>query len=157
MTTSMTQEREDLGLRLPWWVQPLNRVLLALNGVGIPVPMAHVLRMTGRRTGKQRDVVITLFEHDGQRYVIVGIPGSKWTPNVRPTGTADLLHGRKVTPVRLTEVTDPAEKRRVMRAYPSIQPPGVIPFRIMGHVKSSDPNEWEAAAAKVELFRIDPR
>lgn len=143
------------GLTLPWWVGPLNRVLLALNRAGVPVPMAHVLRMTGRRTGKQRDVVITPFELGGQRYVIVGIPGSAWTPNVRPTGTAELLHGRKSSSVILTEVTNDAEKRRVMRAYPSIQPPGVIPFRIMGHVSSSDPDEWEAAASKVELFRID--
>ena len=152
----MTKATSVKDLRLPWWVQPLNRVLLALNRVGIPVPMAHVLRMTGRRTGKVRDVVITPFTHDGQRYVIVGIPGSAWTPNVRPTGTAELCHGRKAIPVRLTEVTDPAEKRRVMRAYPSIQPPGVIPFRIMGHVSSSDPDEWEQAASLVELFRIDP-
>jgi hypothetical protein len=152
----MTTARTVSELRLPWWVGPLNRVLLALNTAGVPVPMAHVLRMTGRRTGKERKVVITPFTHDGQQYVIVGIPGSAWTPNVRPTGTADLLHGRKAAPVRLTEVTDAAEKRRVMRAYPSIQPPGVIPFRIMGHVASSDPDEWERAASLVELFRIDP-
>jgi hypothetical protein len=152
----MTSRGEALGLRLPWWVQPLNRVVLGLNGVGVPVPGAHVLRMTGRRSGKVRDVVITPFSHAGQRYVIVGIPGSAWTPNVRPTGTAELLHGKKATDVRLTEVTDDDEKRRVMRAYPSIQPLGVYPFRIMGHVRSSDPNEWEKAASKVELFRIDP-
>jgi hypothetical protein len=143
-------------LTLPWWVAPLNQVLLTLNGVGVPVPGAHVLRVTGRRTGKERRVVITPFTHDGQQYVIVGIPGSTWTYNVRPTGVAELVHGKKVTPVRLTEVTDDAEKRRVMRAYPSIQPPGVIPFRIMGHVRSSSPDEWEHAASKVELFRIDP-
>lgn len=152
----MTTARNVSELRLPWWVPPLNRVLLALNGIGIPVPMAHVLRLKGRRTGKERKVVITPFTHDGQQYVIVGIPGSAWTPNVRPTGTADLLHGRKTTPVRLTEVTDPVEKRRIMRAYPSIQPPGVIPFRIMGHVSSSHPEEWENAGSLVELFRIDP-
>jgi hypothetical protein len=152
----MTTGRETSELHLPWWVQPLNRVLLTLNGIGIPVPGAHVLRMKGRRSGKQRTVVITPFAHDGQRYVIVGIPGSTWAYNVRPTGTADLLHGRKVTPVRLTEVTEDSEKRRVMRAYPSIQPLGVYPFRIMGHVTSSNPDEWENAASKIELFRIDP-
>lgn len=144
------------GLTLPWWVGPLNRILLALNVAGVPVPGAHVLRRVGRRTGKVRDVVITPFTHEGQRYVIVGIPGSAWTPNVRPTGTAELLHGRTSTDVCLTEVTDDVEKRRVMRAYPSIQPLGVYPFRIMGHVRSSDPDEWERAASKVELFRIDP-
>jgi hypothetical protein len=126
-----------------------------LNGVGVPVPGAHVLRMEGRRTGQERNVVITPFTHAGQQYVIVGIPGSTWAPNVRPTGTADLLHGKKRTPVRLTEVMDHDEKRRVMRAYPSIQPLGVLPFRIMGHVSSSDPQEWENAASKIELFRID--
>ena len=152
----MTSTNENLGLHLPWWVQPLNRVLLMLNGIGVPVPGAHVLRMKGRRTGTERNVVITPFSYDGQRYVIVGIPGSKWTPNVRPTGTAQLLHGKKTDAVRLTEVTDHDEKRRVMRAYPSILPLGVYPFRIMGHVKSSDPDEWEGAASKVELFRIDP-
>ena len=152
----MTATRDVPELHLPRWVQPLNRLLLAVNGVGVPVPGAHVLRMRGRRTGKVRDVVITPFSHDGQRYVIVGIPGSAWTPNVRPTGTAELLHGKKATAVRLTEVTDEDEKRRVMRAYPSIQPLGVYPFRIMGHVRSSDPDEWERAASKVELFRIDP-
>jgi hypothetical protein len=152
----MTTTRETPELRLPWWVQPLNRVLLALNGLGIPVPGAHVLRMKGRRTGKERNVVITPFSHQGQRYVIVGIPGSTWTPNVRPTGNAEVLHGKKVTAVRLAEVTDLDEKRRVMRAYPSIQPLGVYPFRIMGHVSSSEPDDWENAASKVELFRIDP-
>jgi hypothetical protein len=152
----MTTRRESLGLRLPWWVQPLNRVLLTLNDIGLPVPGAHVLRLTGRRTGKERRVVITPFSHQGQQYVIVGIPGSTWAANVRPTGTADLFHGKKVTGVRLSEVTDDGEKRRVMRAYPSIQPLGVYPFRIMGHVNSSDPDEWENAASKVELFRIDP-
>ncbi|HVL25178.1 MAG TPA: nitroreductase/quinone reductase family protein [Thermomicrobiales bacterium] len=152
----MTAKREAAELHLPWWVQPLNRVVLALNGVGVPVPGAHVLRMKGRRTGKVRNVVITPFSHAGQRYVIVGIPGSAWTANVRPTGTAQLLHGKNVTAVRLTEVTDDDEKRRVMRAYPSIQPLGVYPFRIMGHVRSSDPDEWARAASKVELFRIDP-
>ena len=143
-------------LTLPWWVGPLNRVLLALNRAGVPVPGAHVLRLTGRRTGRERNVVITPFAHDGQRYVIVGIPGSAWARNLRPTGTAQLRHGRKVTPVRLTEVTDDAEKRRVMRAYPAIQPLGVLPFRIMGHVRSANPDEWERAASRVELFRIDP-
>lgn len=143
-------------LTLPWWVGPLNRVLLTLNGVGVPVPGAQVLRMTGRRSGKEREVVITPFTHEGQQYVIVGIPGSTWAYNVRPSGNAELFHGKKGKPVRLTEVTDEAEKRRVMRAYPSIQPPGVYPFRIMGHVRSSNPDEWEHAASKVELFRIDP-
>jgi hypothetical protein len=152
----MSAGKEAHGLRLPWWVQPLNWVLLTLNGLGIPVPGAHVLRMKGRRTGNVRKVVITPFSHQGQQYVIVGIPGSTWAYNVRPTGTAELLHGKKVTAVRLTEVTDDSEKRRVMRAYPSIQPLGVYPFRIMGHVNSSDPDEWENAASKVELFRIDP-
>ncbi len=152
----MTTARNVSELRLPWWVQPLNRVLLTLNRVGLPVPMAHVLRYTGRRTGKMRDVVITPFTHAGQQYVIVGIPGSAWTPNMRPSGTAELRHGKRSTAVRLTEVTDMAEKREVMRAYPSIQPPGVYPFRIMGHVSSSNPDEWENAASLVELFRIDP-
>ena len=142
-------------LRLPSWVQPLNKALLFMNRVGVPVPGAHVLRMTGRRTGKLRDVVITPFTHADQRYVIVGIPGFAWTPNVRPTGTAELHHGRKTAQVRLTEVTDSEEKRQVMRAYPSIQPLGVYPFRIMGHVSSSNPDEWDQAASLVELFRID--
>lgn len=150
----MTTARNTSELRLPWWVQPLNRVLLTLNKVGVPVPGAHVLRYTGRRTGKVRNVVITPFTHADQQYVIVGIPGSAWTPNVRPSGTAELMHGRQSVSVRLTEVTDQDEKRRVMRAYPSIQPLGTYPFRIMGHVKSSDADEWERAAALVELFRI---
>lgn len=152
----MTPARNASELRLPWWVQPLNRVLHALNGIGLPVPGAHVLRYTGRRTGETHDVVITPFTHAGQQYVIVGIPGSAWTPNFRPTGSAELRHGKRSTPVRLTEVTDLAEKRQVMRAYPSIQPPGVYPFKIMGHVDSSNPDEWENAASLVELFRIDP-
>ena len=151
MTTSGTTAE----LHLPWWVQPLNRVLLGLNGLGLPVPYAHVLQTKGRRTGRTRRVVITPFAHEGQRYVIVGIPGSQWTLNVRAADTAELFHGKKATTVRLTEVKDQDEKRRVMRAYPSIQPLGVYPFRIMGHVNSSDPDEWEDAASRVELFRID--
>lgn len=151
----MTSPTHAAEIHLPWWVQPLNRVLLALNRLGVPVPGAHVLRMTGRRTGRVRDVVITPFSHEGQRYVIVGIPGSAWTPNLRPSGRATLLHGKRSTPVRLTEVTDPEEKRRVMRDYPSIQPLGVYPFRIMGHVTSSSPDEWERAASSVGMFRID--
>jgi hypothetical protein len=152
----MTTARNVSELRLPWWVQPLNHVLRTLNRVGVPVPGAHVLRMAGRRTGKVRDVVITPFTYSEQQYVIVGIPGSAWTPNLRPPAKAELRHGRRATSVRLAEVTDPVEKRQVMRAYPSVQPLGVYPFRIMGHVKSSDADEWENAASLVELFRIDP-
>ena len=47
----MTTAKNISELRLPWWVQPLNSVLLGLNKVGVPVPGAHVLRYTGRRTG----------------------------------------------------------------------------------------------------------
>lgn len=152
----MTSFGNVLNIHLPWWVQPLNRALLALNGLGVPVPGARVLQMKGRRTGKVRDVVITPFACEGQQYVIVGIPGSTWTANVRPSSPAELRHGRRSTAVLLTEVSDHEEKRRVMRAYPSIQPLGVYPFRIMGHVKSSDPDEWQKAASKVGMFRIDP-
>ena len=152
----MTTAKNISELRLPWWVQPLNSVLLGLNKVGVPVPGAHVLRYTGRRTGTVRNVVITPFTYADQQYVIVGIPGSGWTRNMRPSGTAELAHGKRTAPVRLQEVIDLAEKRQVMRAYPSIQPLGVYPFRIMGHVDSSNPDEWEAAAHLVELFRIDP-
>lgn len=108
------------SVHLPWWVQPLNRVVITMNRLGVPVPGAQVLQVTGRRSGTVHNVAVTPFAKDGQRYVIVGIPGSTWADNVRPTGAARLAHGRRAEDVRLTEVTDDEEKRRVMRAYPSI-------------------------------------
>jgi hypothetical protein len=145
----------DLPLSLPGWVGPISQVVIALQRLGIAFLSFHVLRIPGRRTGQLRTTVVSPFVVGGQRYVL-SFGQLAWVRNARAAGWGLLSRGRRETKVRLMEVVAP-ESALIVREFPAQIPAGVQFFTRTGLVaRPGGPDQFEAAAAKLALFRIDP-
>jgi deazaflavin-dependent oxidoreductase (nitroreductase family) len=144
-------------LRPPWWLKYVNRVMIGLHKVGIgfggkgPV----VLTVPGRKTGKPRSTPVTPMIVDGKRYVVAGLPGSDWAANARAAGEATLQVGRHTDHVQMVEMSVD-EARPLLRAFPVEVPSGVGFIKNAGLVTGPSPDEFEALAGRLAVFRLDP-
>ena len=139
---------------LPRWLPLANRVVRVLSRWGLRLGTIRVLTVPGRRSGTPRSTPVSPLTVDGQRYIVAGLPDSDWARNVRAARRGELSDGRRRTTVTLTEMTDPAQARAVMRAFPTQVPGGVLFFVRLGLVTRADPDEFAAAADRVAVFRI---
>ena len=138
----------------PWWLKPLNKVLMAATRVGVVKDGPMVLTVTGRKTGQPRSTPITPFEVDGRRYVVGGFPGADWVRNARANPEAVLVRGKVREPVRMVELS--AEQARpLLRQFPALVPTGVGFMRNAGLVTGPHPDEFEALAGRCSVFRFD--
>ncbi|MCB0948662.1 MAG: nitroreductase family deazaflavin-dependent oxidoreductase [Mycobacterium sp.] len=113
-----------------------------------------VLTVTGRKSGKPRSTPITLFEVDGQRYVVGGFPGADWVRNAQANPDAVLVRGKAREPVRMVELTA-AAARPLLRQFPILVPTGVGFMKSAGLVTGPHPDEFEALAGRCSVFRFD--
>jgi deazaflavin-dependent oxidoreductase (nitroreductase family) len=140
---------------LPSWLPFANRVVRALSRLGLPLGTIRVLVVPGRRSGEPRATPVSPLTVDGRRYVISALPQSDWARNIRAAGRGELVRGRRRAPVTLTEITDPEVTRAVLRAFPR-EVPGGVPFYVrLGLVQRADPDQFEAVADRVAVFRLD--
>ena len=139
---------------LPRWLPFVNRIVRALSRVGLRLGTIHILTVAGRRTGTPRSTPVSPLVVDGDRYIVAGLPDGDWARNVRAAGRGELATGRRRVPVTLTEVTDLARRRAVMRAFPAKVPSGVPFFVKLGLVTRADPDEFAVAAEHVAVFRV---
>ncbi|OBG60919.1 MULTISPECIES: nitroreductase family deazaflavin-dependent oxidoreductase [unclassified Mycobacterium] len=139
----------------PRWLKPMNRFMIALQKLGIPTGPPMVLTVPGRKTGRPRSTPMTPFTLDGHLYAVAGFPGADWARNARAAGAGTLGKGRKTRRVRITELT--AEQARpVLRQYPAEVPVGVGFLKRSGLVRRGNPEEVEALAGRIAVFRLDP-
>ena len=144
-------------LRPPWWLKYVNKVMIGLQklGVGFGGKGPVVLTVPGRKTGKPRATPVTPMTVDGRRYVVAGLPGSDWAANARAAGEATLQVGRHTDHLRMVEMsTDDA--RPLLRAFPVEVPSGVGFIKNAGLVTGPNPDEFEALAGRLAVFRLDP-
>lgn len=140
--------------RLPGWLPFANRIVRALNRLGLRLGTIHVLTVPGRSSGVPRSTPVSPLVVGGRRYVVAGVPDGDWSRNVRAAGRGTLTSGRRRAEVVLTEVREPATRRAVMRAFP-VEVPGGVPFFVrLGLVRGPDPDEFAAAADRVAVFEI---
>lgn len=140
-------------IKLPWWLKPANRVIMALNRLGLALGTQHVLSIPGRKTGKLRSTPVSLLTVDGRRYIAT-VGETHWVKNARAAGWGFLSRGRKKERVALVEL--PVEERApILRAFPQQVPHGV-PFFQMALGLSNDPEAFAAAAPQCPVFRADP-
>lgn len=101
-----------------WFTQHvLNKVIVWLTRSGVSVRGSRVLEVTGRSSGKARQVPVNLLSFDGNDYLVSARGTGQWVRNVRAAdGRLDLLLGRRRQHVVATELTDD-EKPPVLRAY----------------------------------------
>ncbi|NVN53264.1 nitroreductase family deazaflavin-dependent oxidoreductase [Mycolicibacterium hippocampi] len=138
----------------PWWLKPMNKVLMAAMKTGLMKDGPLVLTVTGRKSGQPRSTPITPFEVEGQRYVVGGFPGADWVRNAQADPDAVLVRGRVREPIRMTELT--AEQARpLLRQFPVLVPTGVSFMKNAGLVTGPNPDEFEALAGRCSVFRFD--
>ena len=144
-------------IRPPWWLKYVNKAMIGLHklGIGFGGKGPVVLTVPGRKTGKPRTTPVTPMTVGGKRYVVAGMPGSDWAANARAAGEATLQVGRRTEPVRMVEMST-EEARPLLRAFPVEVPSGVGFIKSAGLVIGPNPDEFEALAGRLAVFRIDP-
>lgn len=141
--------------RPPRYLKPMNKIMMAVHKLGIPTGPAMVLTVPGRKSGKPRSTPMTPFQFDGGLYAVAGYPGSEWAANARAAGVGTLSRGRSSRLVAIVELT--AEQARpVLRAFPVEVPVGVTFAKRSGMVVDGTPDEFEALAGRLAVFRFDP-
>ncbi|MGV9861270.1 nitroreductase family deazaflavin-dependent oxidoreductase [Rhodococcus koreensis] len=138
----------------PWYLAHVNRVIVGLHRLGVPMPMP-ALTVPGRKTGVPRSTPVSPYEVDGRTYVVAGYTESDWAQNARAAGRGELTRGRHRERVRLIPLPV-SERARILREFPIRVPHGVTMFLKAGTVANSSPEAFAAAADRCEVFRIEP-
>lgn len=138
----------------PAWLKPMNKVMMAMQKLGLVAGPVRVLTVPGRKSGQPRSTPATPFTLDGDMYVVGGYPKADWVLNARAAGTGTVTRGRHSQRVRFVELT--AEQARpVLRAFPREVPRGVGFFKRSGLVHQGTADEFEALAGRCAVFRLD--
>src|SRR5271156_380552 len=140
--------------RPPRYLKPMNKVMIAVQKLGVPTGPAMVLTVPGRRSGRPRSTPMTPFQVNGDLYVVAGYPGADWAANARAAGTGTLSRGRRSRPVKIVELTA-AQARPILRAPPVPGPVGVTFAKRSGMVVDGTSAEFEALAGRLAVFRFD--
>jgi hypothetical protein len=138
--------------KLPWWLKPANRIIIALYRLGWAFGTWYVLSVPGRKTGKLRSTPVSVLVVDGRRYIVTGFE-TNWVKNTRAVGWGFLTRGGKKERVALVEL--PVEERPpILREFPRQVPHGVEYFeRLLG--LPNDPEAFVEAAPRCPVFRVD--
>ncbi|BDX34415.1 hypothetical protein TUM20985_49620 [Mycobacterium antarcticum] len=145
----------DADIKPPWWLKPMNKVMMTAMRLGLMREGPLVLTVAGRTSGTPRPTPVTPFTVDGKRYVVGGFPKADWVKNLRAAGEATLTQGRRDERVSVVELT--AEQARpLLRQFPALVPTGVSFMTRSGLVTGPNPDEFEALAGRCAVFRFDP-
>jgi hypothetical protein len=137
---------------LPGWLKFANRIIVAVNRIGISFGTWYILSIRGRKTGKLRSTPVSVLHVNGQRYVVTGFD-THWVKNARKVGKGMLERGHKKEQVILVEL--PVEERApILREFPRQVPHGVRYFERLLNIPG-DPEALAAAAPRCPVFRLD--
>jgi hypothetical protein len=133
----------------------MSSLIIGLQRLGISFFSFHVISVPGRRTGQMRTTVVSPFVVEGKRYVL-SFGQLDWVRNARASGLAILSRSRKQEKVALVEIKAP-QSRAIVREFPRQIPAGAQFFVRLGLVENpAGPDQFEMAADRLALFRIDP-
>lgn len=119
---------------------------------GVSVAGAAILEVVGRRSGQPRRTPVNPLPLAGDRYLIAPRGETEWVRNIRVSGTAALIRGRRCEEITVVEVSD-ADKFPIIRAYLKVWAWEVGAFFEGLSVTSSD-DEVRAVASGFPVFRI---
>jgi deazaflavin-dependent oxidoreductase (nitroreductase family) len=123
---------------------------------GISVYGSRILCVRGRKTGEVRSQPVNPLPYAGERYLVAPRGTTQWVRNIRAAGgEAELRIGRKVEPIRATEIADD-DKPELLRAYLRKWAFESKVFFDGLTAKSTD-EDLRAAAPGFPVFRVEPR
>ncbi len=133
-----------------------NESVAWLSRRGISVYGSRVLYVRGRKSGELRSQPVNPLPYQDQRYLVAPRGNTQWVRNIRAAGgEAELRIGRKVEPIRASEIADD-DKPELLRAYLRkwAFETGVF---FNGLTAKSTDEELRAAAPGYPVFRIESR
>jgi deazaflavin-dependent oxidoreductase (nitroreductase family) len=133
----------------------MNKLVIVMQKLGIPAGPSMVLTVPGRKSGQPRSTPMTPFDHDGGLYTVAGYPGADWAANARAAALGTLTRGRRSRRVRIVELSA-VDSKPVLRAFAVKVPVGVGFAKRSGLVTDGTPDEFEALAGRLAVFRFDP-
>ena len=129
---------------------PANATIRWLAEMGISIAGTRALRVRGRKSGKQRSVVINLLTVDGVDYLVSPRGNTQWARNVRAAGVVEMGPRWHREPIRATEVDD-AAKPEVLRRYLARWYWQVKGY-VAGLTPESSDEQLRAAAPSIPVF-----
>lgn len=142
--------------RFPGWMKAGNAIVRGLQKAGIPVGPVRILTIAGRKSGEPRSTPVTPVELAGVRYVLSLRGVTDWEKNARAAGEGTLARGRRVTRVRLRDVTDDRLKKDVIREFATRVPQGTGFYVRFGVAADASPEAMAAASDKITVIEITP-
>ncbi len=142
---------------LPRWLKPANRLVVALQHLGMQMGTIHVLTVPGRKSGTMRSTPVSLLTVAGTRYIIGGMADADWVQNARAAGWGLLAYGRRRERITLAEL--PVQERAaILREFPRLVPGGVQFFQRVYQLPTDSaalPDAFASLATCATVFRIE--
>ena len=132
--------------------QAANTVIRWLAELGISIAGSRALRVRGRKSGKQRGVVINLLTVDGVDYVVSPRGNTQWARNVRAAGVVEVGPRWRSVRAGVSEVPDDA-KPELLRRYLARWYWQVKDY-VLGLTPQSGDDELRAAAPAIPVFAL---
>jgi hypothetical protein len=129
-----------------------NAAIRWLAEMGISIAGTRALRVRGRKTGRQRGVVINLLTVDGVDYLVSPRGDTQWARNVRAAGVVEMGPRWRSELTRVSEVDD-AAKPELLRGYLARWY-----WQVKGYVAPLTPesgdDELRGAASSIPVFAL---
>ncbi|MCA2266183.1 hypothetical protein A5626_05185 [Mycobacterium marseillense] len=129
-----------------------NVAIRWLADAGISIAGTRALRVRGRKTGKQRAVVINLLRVDGVDYLVSPRGNTQWARNVRAAAVVELGPRWRRQRVRASEVDDTV-KPELLRRYLGRWYWQVKDY-VAGLTPDSSDEQFRAAAPTIPVFAL---
>jgi hypothetical protein len=129
-----------------------NAVIRWLADMGISIAGTRALRVRGRKTGKQRGVVINLLTVDGVDYLVSPRGNTQWARNVRAAGVVEMGPRWRGQRTQVTELDD-AAKPEVLRRYLARWYWQVKGY-VAGLTPQSSDEQFRVAAPSIPVFAL---
>lgn len=84
--------------------------------LGVMPRSYHLLRVSGRKSGRDYTTPVQLVEEDGRRYLVAPYGEVSWVKNARAAGEVTLIRGLRSERLRIVEVGR-QESAPVLRTY----------------------------------------
>lgn len=132
--------------------QVTNTVFRWLAEVGISIAGTRAIRVTGRRTGQPRDVVVNVLDLDGREFLVSPRGNTQWARNARAAGRIEMGPRWNRQTVDLVEVADDA-KPELLKHYLDRWF-----WEVKGHIggltPESSPTQRAAVAPSIPVFEL---
>ncbi|MCS3782191.1 nitroreductase/quinone reductase family protein [Tsukamurella ocularis] len=131
-----------------------NNTVAWLARRGISVYGSRELAVRGRTSGEWRTTPVNVLTVNGADHLVAARGVTQWVRNMRAAGAGELRLGRTVEPFAAAEITDPAAKVPVLRAYLRKWAWEVGVF-FPGLSADSTDDELAAAAVRYPVFVVE--